>query len=228
MQTVLLIDNSNVFCGLNGGLGERFNYHKFCQLHFQNSRPIEKIMVGSTPPAKDSFWQTMKNQGFKVITYERNCSGEKSVDTELVVQGMEVLAKYPTGSRLVLMSGDQDMLPLVKRASERGWIVEVWTWRNAISQTFYSCGYLDQVYYLDDVQTECVYYQERYQQTVEPTAKPSPTETTVEPAAKPSPTTTTIPPVTPTPTKQKAWWLAGGAAIVTIVASTAAVFMTKK
>ncbi|MDR0612622.1 MAG: hypothetical protein LBG45_03905 [Dysgonamonadaceae bacterium] len=49
---------------------------------------IAATRIGSTPPPNDSLWKAAESQGFEVTTYERGLSGEKAVDTELVVSGL--------------------------------------------------------------------------------------------------------------------------------------------
>lgn len=159
MNEVLLVDNSNVFCGLNLGIGERFDYLKFCQLTFANNATTRKILVGSTPPSSDSFWQTMQRNGFEVITFARRNNVEKAVDTEIVAQGLDVLNEYPQPGRLVIMSGDGDMLPLVRRAVDKGWRVEIWSWRNSLSNEYQKVPTIAKLQYLDDIAEACVFSQ---------------------------------------------------------------------
>ena len=140
MADILLIDNSNIFVGLNrfstsnsSRLPVRFDYIKFTKIFFDNEKQVEKILVGSTPPPNDNFWSFMIKKGFKVTTFERTINGEKAVDTELVAQGLDAINNYNKPGRLVLMSGDSDMLPLVQRAHDKGWEVIVWTWKDSIN-----------------------------------------------------------------------------------------------
>ena len=168
MVDILLIDNSNIFIGLNrfytssssfSRLPVRFDYIKFTKIFFDNKKQVEKILVGSTPPPNDNFWSFMIKKGFKVTTFERTINGEKAVDTELVAQGLDAIEKYNEPGRLVLMSGDYDMLPLVKRAHSRGWKVIVWTWKDGISTTFEKSTFIDEVLFIDDIQDDYVFFE---------------------------------------------------------------------
>ena len=168
MVDILLIDNSNIFIGLNrfstsssrfSRLPVRFDYIKFTKTFCDNDKLVEKILVGSTPPPNDNFWLFMINKGFTVETFERTPNGEKAVDTELVAQGLDAIEKYNEPGRLVLMSGDYDMLPLVKRAHSRGWKVIVWTWKDGISTTFEKSTFIDEVLFIDDIQDDYVFFE---------------------------------------------------------------------
>lgn len=97
-----------------------------------NGLKIRKaILVGSKPPKNDSLWAAAKNGGFEVVTYDRNSQNkEKSIDTELVAQGLDLI--YTTAPCVFkIVSGDSDFLPLIKRANDRGWETEMWAFTNA-------------------------------------------------------------------------------------------------
>lgn len=168
MTDILLIDNSNIFIGLNkfskldsifSRLRVRFDYIGFTKLLFDNEKQVEKILVGSTPPPTDNFWMLMRKKGFTVTTFERTKHGEKAVDTELVAQGLDALNNYHEPGRLVLMSGDSDMLPLVQRAHTKGWEVIVWTWKDSINPNYAQSESIDSVKFIDDIQDEYVFFE---------------------------------------------------------------------
>ena len=168
MADILLIDNSNIFIGLNrfytsnansSRLRVRFDYIKFTKIFFDNKKQVEKILVGSTPPPNDNFWSFMIKKGFKVTTFERTINGEKAVDTELVAQGLDAINNYDIPGRLVLMSGDSDMLPLVQRAHDKGWEVIIWTWKDSITTSYKKSAYIDSVLFIDDIQSDYVFFE---------------------------------------------------------------------
>ena len=166
MADILLIDNSNIFVGLNrfstsnsSRLPVRFDYIKFTKIFFDNEKQVEKILVGSTPPPNDNFWTFMTKKGFKVTTFERTINGEKAVDTELVAQGLDAINNYNKPGRLVLMSGDSDMLPLVQRAHDKGWEVIIWTRKDSITTRYKKSAYIDSVLFIDDIQDDYVFFE---------------------------------------------------------------------
>lgn len=61
---LVLADNSNIIIEIKKLVGPegRFDYEKFIKNHinFENQK---KILVGSTPPKSDAFWEAMRNQG---------------------------------------------------------------------------------------------------------------------------------------------------------------------
>ena len=101
----------------------------------------------------------MIKKGFKVTTFERTINGEKAVDTELVAQGLDAINNYDIPGRLVLMSGDSDMLPLVQRAHDKGWEVIIWTWKDSITTSYKKSAYIDSVLFIDDIQDDYVFFE---------------------------------------------------------------------
>ena len=158
---LLLIDNSNIFIEVQNHIGKdgRFDYKKFVRNHtnFDNQK---KILVGSTPPKSDTFWSTMRNKGFEVFTYERTKSGEKSVDTRIVAEGVEFITNQKESGTLVLMSGDLDMSVLVEKAYERGWDIILWSWKDSLNNEYVNGDLSSHVIvkYLDDIQDNLVFF----------------------------------------------------------------------
>ena len=66
-------------------------------------------------------------------------SREKEADTQLTADAVEdVITKKPSeakphGGTVVLLSGDQDMCPLIKKARNHGWHVEIWAYNDTLS-----------------------------------------------------------------------------------------------
>ena len=109
------------------------------------------ILVGSRPPKNDSLWNNAKNKGFDVIVHDRNSENkEKSVDTELVAQGVELICTT-TPATLKILSGDSDFLPLVKIASNRGWDTEMWAFPSAYRVAGNMATSVDRIQPLDAV-----------------------------------------------------------------------------
>lgn len=95
------------------------------------------ILYGSRPPAEDSVWNRIRDEGFDVKVFDRNIRNkEKGVDMEM---GMDISERLHTVSEdqpriLVVAAGDADYIPAVERAKGRGWPVEVWFWSNAAQE----------------------------------------------------------------------------------------------
>ena len=159
MNEILIIDNSNIRIEIikNFPNGMRFDYVKFAKNQLVNFAAAEKYIVGSKRAENegDSFWKTLEGKGFRVKTFNRTNS-EKGVDTELVMIGSDAMQNKEPG-RLILMSGDKDMEPLIRRAHESGWKTEVWTWSKSINSEYAFDGIIDKVNYLDAYQDEYLY-----------------------------------------------------------------------
>jgi len=71
-------------------------------------RIIKAVLVGSTLPPNDSLWGNAQKGGFEVVLYERSPSGEKSIDTEIVASGLDVIYELdkPTSDTKVSKSDD--------------------------------------------------------------------------------------------------------------------------
>ncbi|CYU95502.1 TPA: NYN domain-containing protein [Streptococcus suis] len=158
---LLLIDNSNIFIGLNRfGYRARIDYIKFVKEHTGNANQ-RKVLAGSTPPPNDSFWKTMENNGFEVYTYERTKSGEKGVDGKILVEGMEHISETKNPGDLIIMSGDLDMRSLIEKAYSRKWKIILWSWKDSINSEYVSGDLswcVKEIHYLDDVADEVVYF----------------------------------------------------------------------
>jgi uncharacterized LabA/DUF88 family protein len=167
--SLILVDNSNVFIegrkfsarrkGIQRqSLDEKDPQDPSWRLDFgklleflADGRPIvAAILVGSTPPSNDSVWTAAKLNGFRVITHDRDYSGqEKSVDTEIVAQGAEIICDHETPGVVVLASGDRDFLPLVRLAQRRKWSVEMCAFSNAFAPSGTMAMEVDRVRQLD-------------------------------------------------------------------------------
>jgi NYN domain len=96
---------------------------------------LDAILVGSRPPRNDGVWEAAKQNGFQVTIFNRSGGEEKSVDTELVARGTEIICSTSKPQILVIASGDRDFIPLVNVAHRRGWEVEMCAFTSAFSPT---------------------------------------------------------------------------------------------
>jgi uncharacterized LabA/DUF88 family protein len=88
------------------------------------------FIVGSRPPQDDSLWDSWRKQGMEVEVLDRNCQNkEKGVDITLAVEAMEAMFTNPLGV-LILVAGDGDYKPLLKKAVKHGWKIEVYFWQH--------------------------------------------------------------------------------------------------
>ncbi|CAG8475680.1 12317_t:CDS:2 [Acaulospora morrowiae] len=74
---------------------------------------------------------------------------EKTVDVELACNVMETILKSKEPGRFVLVAGDYDYEPIIKRALKLRWIVEIWFWKSGMSNRFKSMEDVE-IKYLDN------------------------------------------------------------------------------
>jgi hypothetical protein len=95
------------------------------------------MLVGSRPPPNDSVWQRARDEGFEVEVFSRNIANrEKQVDSMIVTTMMADSYEYmkpERGDIAVLVAGDADYLPSMRRLQSRGLGLRVLFWRHATS-----------------------------------------------------------------------------------------------
>ena len=90
------------------------------------------VLYGSRPPAEDSVWNRIRDDGFDVKVFDRNIRDkEKGVDMEMGMDIAELLHGVTPPRLIAIAAGDADYVPAVERAKRNGWPVEVWFWSNA-------------------------------------------------------------------------------------------------
>ena len=103
------------------------------------------FLYGLEPPAIDKVWEKIRKQKFAVITNKRHhkTGKEKKVDTKLAVDITAKLFETPIEKRstIVVISGDADMIPAIEKALKcKGWLVEVYMWKDALSKEIKGLG----------------------------------------------------------------------------------------
>lgn len=158
MDVIIFVDNSNIFIGGKNKHGKeaRFSYEKFVKTVCGSDTVTKKWVFGSSPPGSDSFWDNMKCHGWEVTAFDRLYGrGEKQVDTSIVAEGVDLIARSTNPGRLVFLSGDKDFLPLINKAKQYKWSVELWAYEQDMSQELsVAC---DSVNYLDE-HTEFLFF----------------------------------------------------------------------
>ena len=163
MRNFLYVDNSNVWIegmyvsavarGLAPSLGFAHE-HRRCDydykmdfgklLAFAGGERHEvgrAVLYGSRPPANDSLWGAAKRQGFEVIVHDRNPSGEKKVDTNIVTD--IITDSYERmdlkEDEITLVSGDADFVPTIEQLRKRGFHFNVVFWDHAARELRDAC-----------------------------------------------------------------------------------------
>ena len=102
-----------------------------------NGRNVAKgTLYGSEPPPIDSVWQKIRERGWKVITTERSTitNREKQVDHQMVADITALVSdRSVTKGKIVIVSGDADMIPAINESIKMKWSTEIWMWEGCIS-----------------------------------------------------------------------------------------------
>ena len=129
----VFVDDQNLFWGIvntNYGPDFRMDFGSLLMLAARNSggkaRGVRTAYIAGVVPDDDSFWKTAKSQGFEVL---RGFLGadrrSKQDDAYLISEMVATLYESEGPSTIVLVAGDADYGPALKKAVEKGWRVEV-------------------------------------------------------------------------------------------------------
>ena len=90
------------------------------------TRGVKGAYIAGVIPDDDSFWKIVERQGF---TVRRGFLGanqrSKQDDAYLMTDLVSTLYEQPGPSTIILVAGDADYVPALKKALEKGWRVEV-------------------------------------------------------------------------------------------------------
>lgn len=127
-------------------------------------------IYGSRPPPNDLVWEQYEKWNFETKIYDRGANGkEKEVDNSMAVDlsgeavELHVSAKYNADAKrrkdrtvFVVITGDRDLLPAVKKVLHHGFPVELWGWKLGIARDYLrerNDNGLLSVKFLDDIFT---------------------------------------------------------------------------
>ncbi len=156
-RIIIFIDNSNIFNGF-----KKFNikadYEKLKNLIRQNRILIDIILyegvVYPIDPHKKRWYEDLKkNSGYTIKTsfdkITSNAPTEKKIDVELAIDIIS-MAYENDYDRAILVSGDGDFLPVVKKLKELNKEIEIWAFRYSLAHVLKEEVGQDHVNYLDD------------------------------------------------------------------------------
>lgn len=132
------------------------------------------FLYGSRPPPNDSVWKAFEKNRFETNIYDRAFGGqEKEVDNSMSVDmatkatelsheaafmakhfGDRKAGEKKDKTTFVVVTGDRDMMPAVKRVLEYDIRVELWGWKSGISQAYLDLAAIDDllsVHLLDSI-----------------------------------------------------------------------------
>ena len=95
------------------------------------------ILYGSEPPSIDSVWEKIREHGWQVVTSKRSSftNKEKQVDHQMVAHITALVTDRSVAKgKIVLVSGDADVIPAIREGLDRNWSFEIWMWASGISK----------------------------------------------------------------------------------------------
>lgn len=128
----VFVDDQNLFWGIVNqeyGPGFRIDFGrlllKACQDSNGQSRYVKSAYIAGVIPDDDSFWQIAENQGFTVRRGYLSNHRSKQDDAYLITDLTATVFEEDGPSTIVLVAGDADYVPPLKKALDKGWRNEV-------------------------------------------------------------------------------------------------------
>ena len=160
-RIVIFIDNSNIFKGFR-----KYNVkadYEILKNIIVSDRELKKICLyeGVVYPIsleKKKWYEELSNRSGYVIkaSFDKIASSgaiEKKVDINIAVDIISFAYEdiYDTA---VLVSGDGDFVPIVKKVKEMGKNVEIWAFRYSLANALRDICRPINIHYLDDILSE--------------------------------------------------------------------------
>jgi len=129
----VFVDDQNLFFGIvnnQRGPGYRFDFGRLLLAAARDSqgkaRGVKTAYVAGVVPDDDTFWEIAKAVGFTVRRgYLGSQNRSKQDDAWLITDMTTTLFESEGPSTIVLVAGDADYMPPLKKALEMGWRVEI-------------------------------------------------------------------------------------------------------
>ena len=157
-RIIIFIDNSNIFKGFQK-YDIKADYEKLKNL-ITHDRKLDAIFlyegaVYPMRPEKRSWYKELTNRSGYVIktSFDKIVTSgaiEKKVDIKIAIDIVS-LAYENAYDIAVLVSGDGDFVPVVKKIKELDKKVEVWAFRYSLAKALKEELDLGNIYYLDDI-----------------------------------------------------------------------------
>ena len=117
----------------------RVDLGKFLNLVAKDYHISKAFLYGSVPPPNDTVWKAAREKNYDVKTFQRSGSGrEKEVDVAMASDIIQEL--YQTESTVnvtfIVVTGDRDLKPPIKKTLEKTVPVELWSWENSMALEF--------------------------------------------------------------------------------------------
>jgi len=160
-RVIIFIDNSNIFKGFRK-YKIKVDYEKL-KNKITKDRELRGIflyegVVYPISPEKKNWYEELSNRsGFEIkASFDKISSGgiiEKKVDIKIAIDIIS-LAYENAYDTAVLVSGDGDFVPVVKKVKELDKNVEVWAFKYSLANTLREELGQENICYLDNVLNE--------------------------------------------------------------------------
>lgn len=157
-RIIIFIDNSNIFKGFRK-YNIKADYEKL-KILITQGRDLQGLflyegIVYPMSPDKKRWYEELSNRsGYLIKTsFDKIASSgaiEKKVDINIAIDIIS-LAYENEYDTAVLVSGDGDFVPVVKRVKKLGKNVEVWAFRYSLANALKEELEQENIYYLDDI-----------------------------------------------------------------------------
>jgi uncharacterized LabA/DUF88 family protein len=157
-RIAIFIDNSNIFKGFRK-YNVKVDYEKLKQVitrdrELHNIFLYEGVIYPLSPEKKNWYKNLSKKSGYIIrISFDKiafNNAIEKKVDIKIAID-MVSLAYEDTYDIAVLVSGDGDFVPVVKKIKTLGKIFELWAFKYSLANTLKEEIDQEKIFYLDDI-----------------------------------------------------------------------------
>jgi len=157
-RVIIFIDNSNIFKGFRK-YNIKADYEKLKSIITQgrklNSIFLYEGVVYPMSPEKKKWYKDLSNNSGYVIkaSFDKIAFSdaiEKKVDIKIAID-MVSLAYENAYDTAVLVSGDGDFVPVVKKVKKLNKKVELWAFRYSLANALKGELEQENIYYLDDI-----------------------------------------------------------------------------
>ncbi|KAI8588375.1 hypothetical protein BDZ88DRAFT_197335 [Geranomyces variabilis] len=147
---LLYFDNSNVFISAQQHAAKEYKFvvpdtrcrieqGELVKLACGERKAIRKTLYGSEPPALDTVWKAIRSKSIEVNHFRRSTwnNREKQTDGALIADAVEDIAllkdKAGPDRAVIIIRGDEDMLPVLCKAVDHEWRIDIWSFRLALA-----------------------------------------------------------------------------------------------
>ena len=157
-RIIIFIDNSNIFQGFKK-YNIKADYEKLknfiaCGRELQSIFLYEGVVYPMSPQKKLWYKELSNKSGYVIkASFDKIASNgvvEKKVDIRIAIDIVS-LAYENAFDTAVLVSGDGDYVPIVKKVKELDKNIEVWAFKYSLANTLKEELGQDNIYYFDEI-----------------------------------------------------------------------------